>query len=314
VKVSPSFERINYALRPAKNIERKMLAETFRHLTRFQPVRDYRYVGLGSVYFSDFVLFHKALGITDMLCIERESDSADRVEFNRPFGCVQIEMSSTAGVLPSLSWDKKSIVWLDYDSILTAGALADIDTVASHAPSGSVLAITLNAHPKLMEDSIDAMREDLGPEVLPERITPDDFAGWKGAAYYWSVLSEVIRTSLERRNDGHTDPSPMKFRQLIHFRYQDSARMFTMGGLLHSEADLPTADACGFERLDFCRDAADSFVIDVPKLTFREIRLLDRRLPAGHPKETDLHGIPAVDLERYTKLYRFFPGFVEAEF
>jgi hypothetical protein len=30
--------------------------------------------------------------------------------------------------------------------------------------------------------------------------------------------------------------------------------------------------------------------------------------------ETDLHGIPEEDLERYKQLYRFFPGFVEAEF
>lgn len=311
---SPSFQRINYALRPAKNVERKMLAETFHHLSRFQPVREYRYIGLGSVYFSDFVLFHKTLGITDMICIERETGSADRVEFNRPFGCVKIEMSSTAGVLPSLGWDKRSITWLDYDSVLSAGTLSDVDTVVSRAPSGSVLAVTLNAHPRLLEDSIDDMREDLGAEILPERIGPSDLEGWKGAGFYWSILSESIRTSLERRNDGHTDPSPMMFEQLFHFHYQDSSKMFTLGGLLYSEAETTLRDACGFHQLDFYRPGPEAFLIDVPKLTFREIRHLDRRLPSGHPNEVDLRGIPVEDLERYARLYRFFPGFVEAEF
>ena len=312
--VSPSFQRINYALRPAKNVERKMLADAFHHLARFQPVKDYRYIGLGSVYFSDFVLFHRVLGITDMLCIERETGSADRVEFNRPFGCVKIEMSTTAGVLPTLPWDKRSIVWLDYDSVLTASALSDVDTVVSRAPSGSVLAVTLNVHPKLLGDSLDEMREDLGEEILPQRITPKDFEGWKGAAYYWRVLSETVRTSLERRNDGHTDSSPMRFDQLFNFRYQDSSKMLTLGGLICSEAEVPIRDACGLDRLDFYRPGPEPFVIDVPKLTFREIRYLDRRLPSGHPNDGDLHGIPSEDLDRYSKLYRFFPGFVEAEF
>lgn len=312
--VSPSFERINYALRPAKNVERKMLAEAFHHLSRFQPVRDYRYIGLGSVYFSDFVLFHRALGFDDMICIERESGSSRRVEFNRPFGCVKVELGTTAAILPSLQWEKRSIIWLDYDGVLTASALSDVETVVSRAPSGSIFALSLNAHPKILEDNLPDMREDLGREILPDRLTPDDFKGWKGAAFYWRVLSETIQTSLERRNDGHTDPSPMAFHQLFHFRYQDSIKMFTLGGLLCSEADDSVRVACALDRVKSYRPGPEPFEIVVPKLTFREIRYLDRRMPKGHPNEVDLHGIPAEDADHYAKLYRFFPGFVEAEF
>ena len=67
--------KLDYRLRPAKSIERKMLAESFRRLSQFGRVDLYRYVGFGSLYFSDFLLFHKLLGFKHMLSIEKSDDS-----------------------------------------------------------------------------------------------------------------------------------------------------------------------------------------------------------------------------------------------
>jgi hypothetical protein len=55
--MSSSYRKINYTLRPAKNIERKMLCEAFHKLHPFGKVQNYRYIGFGSTYFSDFILF-----------------------------------------------------------------------------------------------------------------------------------------------------------------------------------------------------------------------------------------------------------------
>ena len=63
-----SYEQINYSLRPAKQIERKMLIEAFRNLTEFGDIGSYRYIGFGSIYFSDFNQVHKSLGIT--VCVK----------------------------------------------------------------------------------------------------------------------------------------------------------------------------------------------------------------------------------------------------
>lgn len=62
-----SYRIINYPLRPAKAIERRMLCAAFERLHPFQRIERYRYVGFGSIYFSDFQLLHRQLGITDML-------------------------------------------------------------------------------------------------------------------------------------------------------------------------------------------------------------------------------------------------------
>ena len=87
--MAASYERIHYGLRPAKNVQRKMLVETFRRLSEFGAVDSYRYVGFGSTYFSDFSLFHKTLGIRSMISIERDLSNRKRFEFNRPFNCAK---------------------------------------------------------------------------------------------------------------------------------------------------------------------------------------------------------------------------------
>jgi hypothetical protein len=75
-----SYEKINYGLRPAKCIERKMMCEAFRRLSEFGSVESYRYIGFGSTYFSDFSLFHKHLGITNMISMEQDEHNAPRFE------------------------------------------------------------------------------------------------------------------------------------------------------------------------------------------------------------------------------------------
>ena len=86
--MAPSFRKIDYSVRPAKHAERKMLLEIFRHFSVFAPMREYRYVGLGSVWFSDFQLFHRALGIPDMISIEREKNAEARIRKNIPFAAI----------------------------------------------------------------------------------------------------------------------------------------------------------------------------------------------------------------------------------
>ena len=59
-----SFEKFNYLLRPSKQVERKLLIETMHHLAASgYPIYKYTYVGLGSIYYADFMLFHKYLYI-----------------------------------------------------------------------------------------------------------------------------------------------------------------------------------------------------------------------------------------------------------
>src|SRR5437762_3665630 len=145
--MSPSYRDINFSLRPAKNVERKMLCEAFSRLACFASFADYRYVGLGSTYFSDFLLVHRRLGINDMVSIERDTANRQRFLFNRPFACIEMRFGQSTDVLPRLAWRRRTIAWLDYDGVLEDDVLADAQHLASNMISGSVLVMTLNAEP-----------------------------------------------------------------------------------------------------------------------------------------------------------------------
>jgi len=121
-----------------------MFCDLFRRLEGFSPIGLYRYVGFGSVCFSDFQLFHRILGIADMVSIEKEVDHEQRFRFNKPFDCIDLKMGCASEVLPTLDWQKPTIVWLDYDKPLRAEHLADISTVVAKCLSGSLLMVTVN--------------------------------------------------------------------------------------------------------------------------------------------------------------------------
>ena len=91
-----SFEEIDFRLRPAKQIERKMICDALHRLTEFAWLDSYRYVGFGGIYFSEFVLFHKQLGIEDMISIERETDKRPRFGFNAPYKCITMKYGEIA--------------------------------------------------------------------------------------------------------------------------------------------------------------------------------------------------------------------------
>ena len=143
-----SYLRVHYELRPAKQVERRMLVDALHLLSLggFQ-IRDYQYTGLGSIYFIDFILFHKLLGIDDMLSVEYSEKIARRVRFNRPFDCVRVEIASIGDVIPTLSRDKRHIIWMDYDSVLLSRHLDDLRLASSHLAPGSIILVTLDVEP-----------------------------------------------------------------------------------------------------------------------------------------------------------------------
>lgn len=204
--MTASYERINYALRPAKNIERKMIADALRRLRGFAPLKTYRYIGLGSTYFSDFTLFHKALDIQQMTSIEEDEQNSERFEFNVPFGCVEMAFGHSTDVLPTLSWDAETIVWLDYDDPLDGGMLADIRFVTAEAKPGSVLIVTANAHPVPLSagiDRVEKLRDNVGPENVPAEVqSATDLGGWKLASVYRKIVDNTIAATLRDRNAG----------------------------------------------------------------------------------------------------------------
>jgi hypothetical protein len=310
-----------------------MMVEAFRRLYPFQRVSDYRYIGFGSIYFTDFQLVHRTLGISDMISIEKNDYAKECFEFNRPYRAIDLQFGYSNAILPRCSWDKHTILWLDYDGRLDRSVLADSDTFCLRASSGSVLVVSVNAEPDREPTSesrsvieaesgepfnLSAYRLSKLEALLGDKIPP----GTKGTSLRGDGVARVFRSALlneidevlTTRNALLKPSERLTFRQIFHFEYKDGARMVTVGGLLVSGDDEPRFEACSFEKLDFVRSAEDSYLIRVPCLTAKEVRHLNTQLPC--PNGTALYGpgIPEADLKTYSEMYRYFPSFSEILF
>src|SRR3954471_24514148 len=134
--MAASYREINYRLRPAKSVERKMIVDALRHLRGFGDLAQYRYVGFGSVFFVDFALMHRAFCICDMVSIERRRDDEKRFYFNKLFDCIEMQFGESNEVLAKLQWDGRTIIWLDYDGSINSNVLSDVQQVCGVAVPG----------------------------------------------------------------------------------------------------------------------------------------------------------------------------------
>lgn len=311
--MAASGERINYALRPAKHIERLMICDALRRLWPWGHLESYQYIGFGSWYFSDFRLFHKLLGINSMYSIEYQ-ENAERVEFNRPFRHVEMVFGDSSEVLPDMDWTRRSIVWLDYDKKISDAVLSDIDVVISKCTSGTVILFTVSAEtPVNQKAPLSQLKSAVDPIRIPPGVTDDDLRVWGLARVSHKILRNQIIESLRTRNLLQDESRRLEFRQLFHFRYADGVRMLTVGGILVEVSQVPQVDRCAFGELPFCRSDENAFVIRVPRMTYREQRHLDQQLPVGEAAELTSPGMNAEDLRDYAAVYRYYPTFVDAE-
>jgi hypothetical protein len=323
-----SSTHIDYRIRPAKHIERQMLCELFRCLSPFGQIESYRYWGFGALYFADFLLMHKALGIANMLSMERDATQEARHIFNRPYKCIALDFRSSQEVLASVEhWDARTIAWLDYTDKLDSKIMADIQCFIAHSHPGSVLMVTVNAQADRLPHSgqdtgcevedatpLDLLKERVGPDNVPQDVTAKDLAGWGTAAVEARLMRNIIADTLHIRNGTRAAGTRYKYQQLVHFRYDDGARMLTLGGVIFQEGQELLVSQCGFEKLSFFRAAEEFYKIDIPFLTAREKRYLDAELPLmeGETLTSDT-GIPQEVIEKYQRVYRYFPTFIVGE-
>jgi hypothetical protein len=314
----PVPERFNYALRPAKTMQRKMLCVALSRLARIAPLLQYRYVGLGGLTFRDFAIFHQRLGIRDMVSIERRLDAKKRFRFNRPYSCVGIEWGNSQDVLPTLDWTKRAIAWLDYEGHLNAEMLQDIGLVVSQTRSGSAVIVTVCAAPG--EDSsdttaphkrFDKLQGRVGAAKIPIDVQPHHLAKWGTANVYRRIITDQIEVTLSNRNAALAGDEKVKYQQLFNFQYEDGVKMLTVGGIISNSEDAAILTSTDFKDLKFVRTGEGGFLLRFPTLTLKETRHLNSRLPGGIGRALDW--LPKDDRLSYRELYRYFPNFVEAE-
>lgn len=307
---SKSALTVQYDLRPAKQVERRMLVDAFQRLAQAGfEIRDYKYTGFGAYYFVDFIIFHKLLGINDMLSIEHDKTLERRVRFNCPFECVKIWMDSSTAVIPTLSPDIRHILWLDYDEPITDLILKDMYLAGSQLSSGSILLVTVDTEPP-DKDSDDPSASKAYFEKQAEKylgvLDPEAFADRNLP----STNKRIILNALKDGMSGRTD---VNFLPLFYFLYADGHRMMTIGGMIGSKAEKRKINSMNIDGAIYLRtdERHAPYEIRVPTFTPKERHSMNQAMPCPVGWQPAEFEVPIEDIASYREIYRFLPAYAE---
>lgn len=303
-----SFTTVRYDLRPAKQVERLMLIDAFKRLDRAGlPISSYRYVGMGSVHFYDFILFHRYLGIHKMTSAEINQDIKKRVRFNQPFSCVEIDMRAIGDVVDDIPADERVVLWLDYDDRLERFHLEDFGRALGRLAVGSLILFTIDLEPpRIAGVDADAFyRQRLG-NLVPRHWTKSRFAPSGIQRTVSSLIDRTVRNALHGR-------AGVTFEPIVQFTYRDGHRMLSLGGVIATDHERKLIAASELDEERYYRGSLDSppFDIHVPVLTRRERLYLDTNMPARASWKPSAFELSTKDLQAYRDIYRFTPLFAE---
>ena len=285
----------------------------------FFGISDYQYWGMGSVWFSDFILAHKTLNISKMISMEKSQEYVPRMEFNKPYSCIDILKGESSAILPRLLRDNDSrlIVWLDYDGNLSKSVLQDLTVLTESVPNGSILLVTVNAVRKNLADTespsskeiLKTLRSLLGDSVpnplALSQLTQKNLP---------SLLALVLFNHLKRstRISGRIE----RFIPLFNIAYKDDAQMMTVGGMIADELADKLLAQSGFEDYEY-KSNEEQLVINIPHITLKEKLALDNLLPieetltADLVEETYSFRLNDAQLRDFQKYYLHYPTFGE---
>ena len=332
----PSFEKIHYMLRPRKQIERKIIIELLQEIQTKLGIAlsDYRYIGLGSIYYYDFILFNKFLNITDMLSLD-DKKCKERFDFNRPFDFVTFQNISTTDYLSSsdVKETKPTITWFDYDSPLiryerkravdqrfsaVKYIFDDIRMIARQSKEKDIFIITVSLSiPKTAFSNVSEKGEFLdkfGAYLSNDFQEADQISFGTYPHLVQNMLINIFRNNEAFQNE--------KFTKLFSFCYQDTTRMYTLGGIFNSGHLADT----NLDNQFFASDENQIIDIDVPLLTYREKFQLDRKIAFFESQPNGLFvgnefmkmvidklgfEIDPPELQSYLRFYRYYPQYYE---
>lgn len=313
--MSDSGQKINYALRPAKCVERRILCELLSKCETPIPIHEYRYIGFGSFYFSDFVLFHNQLNIDKMISIEMSTE-IERYDYNKPYQCITLlsgtAMSMLSTEIPFLE-QTKDIIWLDYDGALNQDMLADLMLAARKVSSGSFVFTSFNRSiPKDPESRMDELKDRFG----------DFFPVWDGGEInnetssnlFYKILSGAIQKAICERNIA--EGKNLTAHTIFFIKYRDGAPMITIGYYFADEESWNRLCESKVSEFPWFTTSGEPKTLDVPCFTKAEIREINRLLPGT--SSTEIHELlPYLnlsDIKKYAQIYKYYPNFLDSQY
>lgn len=271
----------SYELRPAKQIERKLIIETLNELRMLNyPISKYRYIGMPSITYYDFILFHKYLYIEDMIWFESR-DIPKRMDFNKPYDFIKIKNGNfSLTYKPSHFTQKKCILWLDYEKTLSKEWLDDIgDITSNYLKLWSIIIVTSPV--RYPDDDVtkqvkfNAKLEEFGNFLIywPDVPNINHVSSKNLFLIIYRAIRAKIHDSWLRRTDN------CRMLPLFNITYNDGGcEMFSAGFIIDDAEKILTAKKFFSDRnFPTFKDVDIGYNIEIPTLTHKERKLMDQQ-------------------------------------
>jgi len=334
----PSLLKINYLLRPNKQIERKIFIEIIRSLEhKFNiNIENSTYIGMGSIYYYDFLLFHKYLKIRNLISIDDKTQFKERFKFNLPYDYIDFFNLKTTEFLSTkfkkMSSDSKIdesiyLIWFDYDSklitkienikrkefIIDPSKVDDIRIIINKCSENDIFILTVDVDyrdsffltTELRQTFIETFEKYLSKKYRNiNNIIIENLAN-----IIQDVIINIIRSE-EKYNK-------FKFKKLFSFEYKDTKKMYTLGGIFHSKNIKRKMRDINYTNLN-----EDEIIkIYVPNLTYKEKITLDSMVKnlselINLDNNDEIYErlgfeIDRDELKNYLEYYKYYPQYYE---
>ena len=307
-----SAKIVSYDLRPSKQIERKMMLDSFGAAmeTGF-PISEYRYVGMGGIRFYDFMLIHKFLGIKDMVSLEHDEKMMPRAELNLPYLFIKVRNKDVQKFISGDDFGGNTIYWMDYDGTLQPNITRDVASLVPKVRLGDFIFFTVCAAlPKHLQNFSVADRLIEVKEIFGDfagDVSRDDMENDKFPVAVHKVLNAAFMNAFV----GSTG----KFWPYFQVGYADGSAMLTYGGVYTTPEKQRVFANVINSRVPVLK-GAKKYQIKRFNLTERERGLFDRAATASGPEAAEIEelkrlGFKKTELTRYRELLRYHPRYVE---
>lgn len=307
-----SFNVVNYSLRTNKSIQRNLVFEGARVLKMKLELNKLGYIGFGSLWFTDFLTAHKALGIHEMYSMEVDKIGFARAKFNQPFKTVGVLHGRCSELLPKLlkspaAQKRPWMMWLDYDKGLDDEIVEDLRNAVELAPDNSILIVTINCHNIGKPNQRVTRLRTLLPEVVPDDLDTQSCQDDQIAQTLLDLMSNFLVSAAA------SSAKPGGYLPAFRIPYRDGTPMITFGGVLPSKQNVVKA-----KTIISARDwpAIVSQPITVPPLTLKEAASLQSELPRGRRLSRRVIRSLGFDLEpdhvrAFEMFYRYYPFYAQ---
>lgn len=314
-----SYEKINYKLRPQKRIERALIAQL---INNFQYIigEKINYIGMGSLFYADFVYFNQYCDLNKMISIEMMEDEFGiydkkkerRFRNNKPIESIQLIPKAVSEAIEDLPFDQSNFIWLDYDGAFEPAIISDIEEIVKRTNKSSIIAVSYNDFiPKQYKSNQELWDKKCQKEYSEFVLdgVDDNFTA-KG---YARIAVTICERYIEEKVDFYNSVKGTNFtlERMSKVEYQDGAKMNTLIWAL-LDGDQPYAQS--FEKQIAESEIYGELNLKMEILTLFEKQLLDRR-PSANPKDrkesAEELGLDIETVEQYYKYSKYIPEYTE---